>query len=137
MPKSSSSSPHNVDVNRPDVVAEVAAAFADYEKALVVGDVPALSVAFWASDEVVRFGVADRQTGAAQLRAWREAQPPLPSGRRLVDTRITTFGSDTAVVTTRFHYPDRPAEGRQSQTWVRLPGAGWRIVSAHVSEVPR
>jgi hypothetical protein len=26
--------------------------------------------------------------------------------------------------------------GRQSQTWVRLP-AGWRVVSAHVSLVPR
>lgn len=123
-----------MDVNRPDVVAEVLAAFTDYEKALVAGDVPAMTRAFWGSDEVVRFGLADRQVGAEQLRAWRESQPPLPADRTLTDTRITTFGADTAVVTTLFHYPSTGAAGRQSQTWVRLPDAGWRVVHAHVSE---
>jgi hypothetical protein len=122
-----------VEINRPEVVAEVAAAFAAYEKALVAGDVDALSRAFWDSAEVVRFGIADRQVGAGELRAWREAQPPLPPGRTLLDPRITTFGADTAVVTTRFHYPADPVEGRQSQTWHRFKGTGWRIVHAHVS----
>jgi hypothetical protein len=121
-----------MDIDRPDVVAEVAAAFTDYEKALVAGDVGALGAWFWDSPAVTRFGIADRQTGAAALHAWRAAQPPLPAGRRLYDTRITTFGPDLATVTTLFAYPDGPGEGRQSQTWVRLP-EGWRIVHAHVS----
>ncbi|GAA3298885.1 MULTISPECIES: oxalurate catabolism protein HpxZ [Dactylosporangium] len=120
-------------IDRPDVVAEVTAAFHDYEKALVANDVGALDAWFWSSPDVTRFGIADRQTGAAQLHAWRAAQPPLPPGRRLLETRVTTFGTDFATVTTLFDYPgtaDRP--GRQSQTWVRLP-EGWRIVHAHVS----
>jgi len=122
-----------VQINRSEVVAEVTAAFVDYEKALVEGDLTALAEAFWESTEVSRFGIADRQSGARALRAWRAAQDPLPPGRRLFDTRVTTFGTDLATVTTMFDYPggeDRP--GRQSQTWVRFP-AGWRIVHAHVS----
>jgi hypothetical protein len=123
-----------VETDRPDVVAEVALAFAEYEKALVDGDVTRMTELFWDSESVVRFGIGDRQTGSAQLRAWRAAQPPLPAGRALHDTRITTFGADHAVVTTRFTYPGVPGEGRQSQTWARFP-AGWRIVHAHVSQV--
>jgi ketosteroid isomerase-like protein len=122
-----------MDLNLPAVVAEVAAAFAAYEKALVAGDLDAMAGAFWDSEEVVRFGIQDHQVGAAALRAWRAAQHPLPPGRTLVDPRITTFGDDTAVVTTRFHYPASPAEGRQSQVWRRLPQIGWRVVHAHVS----
>ncbi|WP_433617956.1 AtzH-like domain-containing protein [Dactylosporangium sp. CA-139114] len=123
-----------MDIDRPDVVAEVAAAFGDYEKALVAGDAAALAGWFWDSPAVTRFGVADRQTGAAALHAWRSAQPAVPAGRRLYDTRICTFGSDLATVTTLFGYPDGSGEGRQSQTWVRL-AEGWRIVHAHVSVV--
>ena len=121
-----------MDVNRPDTVAEVARAFAEYERALVAGDAARMSAAFWDDERVVRYGIADVQVGADELRRWRGAQPPLPPGRRLFDTRIATFGTDVAVVTTRFDYPGVDTHGRQSQTWVRLP-AGWRIVSAHVS----
>ncbi len=124
-------------IDRDDVVAEVTAAFVAYEKALVANDTTALAEAFWDSPAVVRFGIADRQTGADQLLAWRAAQAPLPPGRRLFDTRVTTFGTELATVTTMFDYPggeDRP--GRQSQTWVRLP-EGWRIVHAHVSQEQR
>ncbi|MET7392297.1 AtzH-like domain-containing protein [Dactylosporangium sp. NPDC005572] len=122
-----------MEINRPEVVAEVIQCFLDYEKALTVNDVPALTEAFWSSPEVSRFGIADRQAGAAALAAWRAAQPPLPPGRRLFETVVTTFGADLATVTTLFDYPGSSARpGRQSQTWVRLP-SGWRIVHAHVS----
>ena len=120
-----------MDLDSEDVLAEVAAAFADYEKALVANDVD--RILGWFAEGAVRFGVADRQAGLAEQEAWRRAQPPLPPGRTLRETRIAAFGARTAVVTTLFGYPGRAAEGRQSQTWVRLP-AGWRIVSAHVSE---
>jgi ketosteroid isomerase-like protein len=123
-----------VQIDRDDVVAEVTAAFEAYEKALVANDTAALAEAFWDSPAVVRFGIADRQTGAGELHAWRAAQAQLPPGRRLYDTRVSTFGAELATVTTMFDYPggeDRP--GRQSQTWVRLL-EGWRIVHAHVSQ---
>jgi len=118
-----------VDVNRPDVVAEVAKAFASYEEALVTNDVAGLSNLFWSTEQVVRFGINDHQTGATELRRWRGSQPPLPPGRTLIETMITTFDTDLAVVTTRFTHPGAAVAGRQSQTWVRLP-EGWRIVSA-------
>jgi hypothetical protein len=121
-----------VEVNRPDVVAEVAKVFAEYEAALVDGDNDRLVDFFWDAPSLVRFGLADRQSGYAQLRAWRLAEPPVPVGRQLSDTAIVTFGGDFAVTTTCFGYPESPAEGRQSQTWLRT-ASGWRIVSAHVS----
>ncbi|MDG4810927.1 DUF3225 domain-containing protein [Micromonospora sp. WMMD1120] len=121
-----------MEIDRTEVVAEVAAAFADYERALVDGDADRICAYFWDSGRTVRFGLADHQYGLDEQRKWRAAQPPLPAGRRLVDPVVTTFGTDLAVVTTRFGYADADATGRQTQTWVRLP-VGWRIVTAHVS----
>ena len=94
-----------------------------------------LTELFWDDPRCVRFGVADRQQGGAEIAAWRAAHPSVPAGRRLYDTRVLAVDDRTAVVTTLFGYPDQPVEGRQSQTWVRL-AEGWRIVAAHVSEVP-
>jgi ketosteroid isomerase-like protein len=125
----------DLDLDPPETAAEVAAAFAAYEEALVKDDQEAVADAFHDSPDTVRFGIADRQTGADEIRAWRRRQPPLPPGRTLFDTRISAFGSDFAVVTTLFSYPGGAATGRQTQVWARFP-AGWRIVSAHVSEVP-
>jgi ketosteroid isomerase-like protein len=119
-----------MQLNRPDVVAEVIAVFTDYEQALVADEADRV-VGFFAPG-AVRFGIADQQAGLDEQLAWRRAQPPLPPGRRLKDTVVTTYGADVAVVTTLFGYPGSDVLGRQSQTWVRLP-AGWRIVTAHVS----
>jgi len=120
-----------VEINRPEVVDEVAAEFAAYERALVDNDVDRI-LSFFAP-EAVRFGIADQQTGLEEQARWRRAQGALPPGRRLKDTTIASYGRDVAVVTTLFGYPGSGVLGRQSQTWVRLI-AGWRIVTAHVSE---
>ena len=120
-----------MEIDRPDVIAEVSAAFEAYERALVANDVEEI-LGFFA-DRAVRFGLADQQVGLAEQAKWRLAQAPLPPGRRLKDTIIQTYGEGVAVVTTLFGYPGGDVLGRQSQTWVRLP-AGWRIVTAHVSE---
>jgi ketosteroid isomerase-like protein len=117
-----------------NVVAEVRAAFARYEQALVAGDVAVLNELFWASVSTVRFGLADRQEGHDEISRWRKSQPALV-GRRLSETRVTALGPDVAIVTTLFSYPGRPIEGRQSQTWFR-GASGWRIACAHVSEIP-
>ena len=123
-----------MEIDRPDVIAEVSAAFEAYERALVANDVEEI-LGFFA-DRAVRFGLADQQVGLAEQAKWRLAQAPLPPGRRLKDTIIQTYGEGVAVVTTLFGYPGGDVLGRQSQTWVRLP-AGWRIVTAHVSEPAR
>jgi ketosteroid isomerase-like protein len=120
-------------IDRADTVAEVRAAFEAYEAALIAHDLPALDDAFWADPRVVRFGIADDQVGADEIAAWRRVSGPVTSGRVLHDTRITTFGPDTAIVTTKFT-DDAPGVGRQSQVWMRVDGS-WCIVGAHVSRV--
>lgn len=121
--------------DRPAVVAEVRAAFDRYERALADGDVAVLIELFWDDPRCVRFGVADRQRGGDAIALWRHAHPGVSPGRWLGDTHVLVIGEDAAVVTTLFGYPDGAVEGRQSQTWARFP-TGWRIVAAHVSEVP-
>jgi len=120
-----------VELDRPDVIAEVSAAFEDYEQALLANDVDRI-LGFFAPG-AVRFGIADQQVGLDEQRRWRLSQPALPAGRRLKDTIIQSYGGSTAVVTTLFGYPGGDVLGRQSQTWVRL-AEGWRIVTAHVSQ---
>jgi ketosteroid isomerase-like protein len=115
------------------VVQEVAEAFTEYEAALARNDVDALTAFFWDSPRVVRFGVADEQRGAEEVRRWRSTSPGVPPGRWLARTDVLPVGADAAVVTTRFGYGAGDATGRQTQVWARRP-EGWRIVSAHVSE---
>ena len=122
-------------LDRPDVLAEVRAAFARYERALAEGDVTVLTELFWDDPRCVRYGVADRQHGAAEIAAWRRAHPSVSPGRRLRETVVVAVDERAAVVSTMFGYPDGAVEGRQTQTWARL-AAGWRIVAAHVSELP-
>jgi len=122
-------------LDRPEVIAQVGAAFERYERALVRGDVAVLTELFWDDPRCVRYGVADRQYGADEIAAWRRTHPSVPPGRRLSSTVIVAVDDRTAVVSTLFGYPGLAIEGRQTQTWVRL-AEGWRIVAAHVSEVP-
>jgi hypothetical protein len=124
-----------VEVNLPEVVAEVTAIFEAYEEALVANDTGRLGDAFWDSELTVRYGVNECLYGAQAIAAWRNSAPPLPPGRVVGPTTVSTFGRDAACVSTEFRYPDRPVVGRQSQSWVRFPD-GWRVVAAHVSIMP-
>jgi hypothetical protein len=121
-----------MDVNLPDVVAEVTERFEAYEEALVAGDVERLDADFWSSELTVRYGVNECLYGAEAIAAWRRTAPAIPPSRRLGPTVVATFGEDLACVSTEFRNGDAPIVGRQSQTWVRLP-EGWRVVAAHVS----
>jgi hypothetical protein len=123
-------------INEPSVVDEVRGNFSRYESALVTDDLATLTEMFLESAEVVRFGINDCERGSEELAQWRQAQPPHRAGRCLSEVTVTTYGDSAAIVTTMFTYPDRPFLGRQSQTWLRLD-QGWRIVHAHVSEIPR
>ena len=121
-----------MDINRPEVLAEVAAVFARYEDALVNNRVEVLDELFWDSARTVRYGVAENLVGIEAIRAFRLARPSTGLARELVNTVITTYGTDTATAMTEFRRAGSTKIGRQSQTWVRL-ACGWRVVAAHVS----
>jgi hypothetical protein len=122
-------------VNLPDVVAEVTAAFERYEKALVTNDVAVLDEMFWNSPRTLRFGIGENLYGYDAIAGFRAARPAVNLARRLMNTVITTYGRDFATANTEFRREGVSATGRQSQTWMRLP-EGWRVVAAHVSLMP-
>jgi len=119
-------------INDPEVLAEVSAAFAAYEKALMANDVPALDSLFWASPQVLRYGVGENLYGQDEIVAFRNARPGGSPQRRLTRTVITTYGRDTATAMTEFQREGATKTGRQSQTWCRIDGR-WVVVAAHVS----
>jgi hypothetical protein len=126
-----------MDINLPDVVAEVEAEFARYEVALTTNDVPTLDGIFWDSAKVIRYGMGENLYGAAEVAAFRAARPSKGLQRILSRTLITTFGRDFATASTLFERESAPGKiGRQMQSWVRLP-QGWRVVAAHVSMIDR
>ncbi len=124
----------STEINIPEVLAEVTEAFRRYEVALTTNDVPVLDELFWDSELVIRYGAGENLYGSAEIAAFRAARPSVGLARELERTVITTFGRDFATANTMFRRGERV--GRQSQTWVRLPGIGWRVVSAHVSLMP-
>jgi hypothetical protein len=124
-----------MDINLPDVHAEMSALFARYEDALVNNQVEVLDALFWASPHTVRYGIAENLVGIEAIRAFRAARPAQGLQRTLANTVITTYGRDFATAMTEFRRAGGTKLGRQSQTWVRLPEAplGWCVVAAHVS----
>jgi hypothetical protein len=120
-----------MEINRPDVVAEVTAAFERYEKALTSNDVAVLDELFWNSPHTLRYGVGENLYGHDAICAYRAGRSPAGLGRDVVRVVITTYGENSATANMEFARPGS-GPGRQSHTWIRLP-EGWRIVAAHVS----
>lgn len=124
-----------MEINSPDVLAEVTAVFARYELALVTNDIGVLDELFCAAPTTIRYGVAENLHGIEAIRAFRLSRPSSGLQRRLADTVITTYGNDFAIASTLFYRDSAPGKaGRQMQTWVRMP-EGWRVVAAHVSVI--
>jgi hypothetical protein len=125
-----------MQINIPEVLAEVTAAFARYEKALVTNDTLILDELFRTADETVRFGIAENLFGIEEIREFRRKRPAINLARTVVRTNITTYGRDFATTAITFHRDVMPGKiGRQMQSWVRFPD-GWRVVAAHVSVIP-
>jgi Protein of unknown function (DUF3225) len=122
-----------MEVDIPDVHAEVAEQFARYEKALVSNDVAVLDELFRDDSRTLRYGISEILYGYSEIMAFRAARPSVGLMRRTARTVISTYGHDTAVASTLFYRETAPGKvGRQMQTWVRF-AEGWRIVAAHVS----
>jgi len=121
-----------MEINRPDVLAEVTAAFERYERALVGNDIAELDALFWTSPHTVRYGAGENLYGIAAIRAFRSARSPAGLAREILRTQITTYGEAFATTHLEFRRIGSERIGRQTQSWARMP-EGWRVVSAHVS----
>lgn len=124
-----------MDIDLPDVVAEVGDAFARYEAALVGNDVATLNELFHNDPRTLRYGGGENLYGYDEIKAFRGARSSVGLMRTTARTIITAYGRDTAVASTLFYRDNAPGKvGRQMQTWVRF-AEGWRIVAAHVSMI--
>jgi ketosteroid isomerase-like protein len=124
-----------LEVNIPEIVAEVTDAFQRYERALVANDVEALDALFWNNPNTLRFGIAENLYGYEAIASFRSSRPPINLTRQLKNTKIVTYGRDLATANTEFQRVGSTMSGRQSHVWVRTD-SGWRIAAAHVSLMP-
>lgn len=122
--------------NIPAVVEEVRQLFERYEQALIDKNVDVLDATFWNSPHAIRYALNENGYGFAEIHAHRVARPP-GSGikEKRIRLEILTLGRDIATVNLEFKVRGRDLVGRQSQTWVRFPDLGWKVIAAHVSTV--
>ena len=126
-----------MEVDLPEIVAEVEACFAAYETALINNDVDALTAMFSDLPQTIRYGINENLYGAREIHAFRAGRSPAGLSRVLARTVISTYGRDFAIASTLFERASAPDKvGRQMQSWVRMP-QGWRIVAAHVSLIDK
>ncbi len=125
-----------MEVNLPDVVAEVSAAFERYERAFLCNDIDELDELFWNDPLAVRYGAGENLYSHEAIARFRCRRPVDDLEREILHSVVTTFGRDAAVTSAEFRRTKSGVTGRQSQTWVRTPD-GWRIVTAHVSALER
>ena len=86
-----------MQIDLPDVVAEVRAAFDRYERALVSNDVDTLDALFRDDPRTIRFGGTENLFGYGEIRAFRAARSPAGLARSLSKTVITTYGRDVGM----------------------------------------
>ena len=122
-----------MEIDLPEVVAEVRAAFDRYEKALTTNDLATLNDIFRDDPRTIRYGIGENLYGYGEIKAFRGARSPVGLARTISRTVITTYGRDFATASTLFQRGTVPGKiGRQMQSWVRFPD-GWHVVAAHVS----
>ena len=126
----------DVTPNIPEVVAEVRERFERYERALVDKDVDVLDATFWNSPHTIRYALNENGYGFEEIHAHRVRRPPGPGIKeKRIRLEILTLGRDLATVNLEFKVRGKDQTGRQSQTWVRFPDVGWKVIAAHVSVV--
>jgi hypothetical protein len=121
-----------MQVNLPEALAGLTAAFEAYERALLGNDIEGLNRLFWESPLTLRYGTKELLYSHEEIAQFRRDRGAIDQRRTLRNTRITTFGRDFGTANTEYVPFGSERIGRQSQTWMRTPD-GWKIVSAHVS----
>ncbi|MEQ8252851.1 MAG: oxalurate catabolism protein HpxZ [Oceanibaculum nanhaiense] len=124
--------------NIPEVLAEVTALFERYEKALAEKDVDVLDDTFWNSPLTIRYAMHENGYGFDEIHSHRVRRPKGPGIKeKRLRLEIMTLGRDFATTNLEFKIRDKDLIGRQSQTWVRFPDIGWKVVAAHVSTMDK
>jgi hypothetical protein len=121
-----------MEINNPQVLAEVTSHFQRYQDAILANDIDTLNALFWNNGLTIRYGTGENLYGHAEIAGYRSARNPATIARVETKRVVTTYGRDFA--TTNIEFTRSGRIGRQSQAWARLP-EGWRIVSAHVSYI--
>ena len=122
--------------NIPEVVAEVSALFERYEQALIDRNVDVLDATFWNSPHTIRLANNEHGYGFDRIHAHRVARVPGPGTKeKRYRVDILTIGRDVATVNLVYKVRGKEMTGRQSQTWVRFPDVGWKVIAAHVSMI--
>jgi AtzH-like len=125
---------NDFEPNLPEVVAEVREKFENYERALAEKDVDILDATFWNSPFTVRLAMSEHGYGFDAIHEHRVARPPGPSIKeKRIRLEILTIGHTVATVNLEFKVLGQDLVGRQSQSWVKFPDVGWKVISAHVS----
>ena len=122
-----------MDIDLAEPLAELTAAFARYEAALMANDVATLGALFADGETTIRYGVAETLYGKAEIDAFRAGRSPVGLARTIFRTVITTYGRDFGTASTLYRRPANPGMlGRQMQTWVRFPAGcrSWPLMSA-------
>ena len=113
-----------MDIDLPDVVAEVTAAFERYERALMANDVATLNSLFRDDPRTIRYGGGENLYGHAAISSFRAARSPLGLARTLSKTVITW-------PSLRRCFTARPPQARWAArcrpgSGLRTAGASWR-----------
>ena len=120
-----------VQIDDPDVLAEVRGVFDRYEAALMANETTVLDEVFWADPRTVRFGIAEILHGHDAIRAFR-ARVAQYAQRIQTRVHIVAFGRDFAATHLEYRRVGTGLIGRETKIMARMP-EGWRVVSAHVS----
>jgi hypothetical protein len=112
-----------MDIDLPEIVAEVTAAFERYEQAVVSNDVGTLDALFRDDPRTIRYGATENLYGYDAIKRFRAARSPIGLARVLSKTVITTYGRDYAVASTLFRRDTAPGK-------VPRPGCDAKMVGA-------
>ena len=127
-----------LEVNKQDVVNEIQHLFETYETALINKDVEVLDNTFWDSEHTIRYAMHENGYGFDEIhqhRVSRKKGPGIKEERRRLE--ILTLGDCFATVNLEFKIRGTKDVGRQTQTWVKFPTTGWKVVTAHVSTMEK
>ncbi|MCY4361342.1 MAG: oxalurate catabolism protein HpxZ [Gammaproteobacteria bacterium] len=125
-----------MEINSPEVHAEITVAFRRYVQALTDNDIDTVKALFWNSEHTLRYGTGENLYGMNAINAFRDGQRGQGIDLDITRLVITTFGRDFATANCEMKRLDLGMNCRMSHSWVRFT-EGWRIVAAHVSFGPQ
>ena len=125
-----------MEINTPEVHAEVTAAFRRYVQALSANDIDTVKALFWNSEHTLRYGTGENLYGMDAIGAFRDGQRGSRIDLEITRLVITTFDRGFASANCEMKRLDLGKSCRMSHSWVRFTD-GWRIVAAHVSFGPQ